>query len=271
MDESRRERIKKNLQLILEYKNISSYKASERAGFARTFIDDFMRNRKKSLGEIGSQKIAKILDINEEYIDINPKALPQDMSKLERFGYNKPPFSNFPKSIAHVDNKRVHDGNIPLGAIPEIDAYLGAGGDSGYPLPAHVDDGIRRYSADAVRDMWIFPVGFLTSELHVPLDMVDILQVRGDSMTTPENDGFRDGDRVIVNRRDTFIRQGGVFAIRDHEETIIKQIELVRDTDPDDPPRIKCTSLNPRYEPFELFLDGSTTIIGRIVCKISRV
>lgn len=170
-----------------------------------------------------------------------------------------------PRAIAHVDGRRITK-NLTPGAIPEIDTFLGGGG-GGYPLPEQISENQRTYSADAVRDEWVFPERFVRDELRLHLASIDIVPVRSDSMETDKYGGFRDGDRVLVDRRDHNIRQGGIFAIRDGDETIIKQVELIRGSDP---VRIKCTSLNPRYGPFELVLDGSADLIGRVVLKISR-
>lgn len=169
------------------------------------------------------------------------------------------------KVAARINGKRVTR-NIAPGAIPEFETHLGAGG-GGYPLPTQIVDNARTYSAEVVQDEWTFPARFLRDELRVEVPSIDIVQVRGDSMETGDYGGFRNGDRVLVDRRDIGLRQGAIFALRDGEEVIVKQVELVRGSDP---PRILCTSLNPRYKPFELVLDGSAEVIGRVILKICR-
>jgi phage repressor protein C with HTH and peptisase S24 domain len=132
-----------------------------------------------------------------------------------------------------------------------------------------IRDGHRTYSGEAVRAEWRFPPAFVQQELKASLAYLDIVEVRGDSMTNLEMHAhLGPGDRVVIDRRDTAIRQGGIFAVRDGDETIIKQVEFVRDSDP---PRIICTSLNPRYRPFELVLDGSAEVIGRAIMKLARM
>jgi phage repressor protein C with HTH and peptisase S24 domain len=127
-----------------------------------------------------------------------------------------------------------------------------------------LNNGTATYEAEAVRAEWVLPAEFLREELQVSIGLAEIVRVRGNSME-PE---LRAGDRVLVDRRDTRIRQGGVFAVRDGDEIIIKQVEPVRGSEP---PRIRCISVNPTYGPQELVLDGSAEIIRRVVCRISRM
>lgn len=169
-------------------------------------------------------------------------------------------------AIAKVDGRLIRM-NMTADSIPEIDTTLGAGG-GGYPLPTTITDGERTYAAEAVRDEWVFPSRFVRDELRVNTQDVDIIPIRGDSMVDPSGGGLKDGDRAMVHRRDKLLRQGGIFAIRDDGETIVKQVEYIRGSDP---PRIKCTSLNPRYTPFELVLDGSAEVIGRVILNITRM
>lgn len=170
-------------------------------------------------------------------------------------------------AIAVVEGKRLRTVQAAANAIPELDALLGAGA-GGLPLgiDARFDDGT--YSAEVVRAEWIFPERFVTDELHAKFSDIEIIGIRGDSMIDNNGKGFRDGDRVMVHRRDKAVRQGGVFAVRDDSEIIVKQVEIIRGSDP---PRILCTSLNTNYQPFELVLDGSAALIGRVILHIARV
>lgn len=154
---------------------------------------------------------------------------------------------------------------LSKGAVAEIDVVAGAGG-GGYALPSSVTDGKGvSYAADAVRAEWVMPAEYLREELQVSLGSAEIVRIRGDSMAPL----LAAGDRVLIDRRDTKLRQGGIFAVRDADEVIVKQVALVRDVEP---PRIQCISSNTSYAPFELVLDGeSVEIIGRVVCRISRM
>lgn len=245
------ETILDRIQQRLSDLNISEAKASVDAGLSMDTIRGIRRRGGVPRGDT-VEKLAKVLKVSPGWLLTG-----EDDTRSEQ------------ASVAQIGGKRISDGLLP-GFIPEIDTVLGAGG-GGYPMPAVVADGNRSYDADAVVAQWYLPETFIRNVLNLDPLFIDIIPVRGDSMESPTGEGFRDGDRVLVNRKDTMFRQGGVYAIRDDLETIIKQIQLVRGGNPEDPPRIKCSSLNPRYDPFELTLDGSADVIGRIVWKMTRV
>lgn len=148
--------------------------------------------------------------------------------------------------------------------LPEIDLRGGAsyGGGKSDEEWRDGDQG-----ADKPVAFWGLPAGFAQRELGVQMGFADILQVRGDSMDDGTAKGLSSGDRVIIDRRDTDTRQGGIFAVFDGEGVIIKQVELQRGHEP---PRIVCKSLNPRYDPITLLLDESVRVIGRVAGVISR-
>lgn len=156
-----------------------------------------------------------------------------------------------------------HNHRLTPGAIAEIEVRGGAGG-GGIVTQGIASDGRATYSADVVRAEWILPAAFVRDELRLTFGRTEIIAIRGDSM---EPD-LRDGDRVLIDRTDTNLRQGGIFAVSDDGEIIVKQVELLRDSQP---PKIVCTSRNERYRPVTLTLDGSTFIIGRVAARISRM
>jgi len=149
--------------------------------------------------------------------------------------------------------------DLPAGTLVEHAVYGGAG-NGGYAMEVSV--GGERGELGAAT--WTFPPAFLKNELHLSLTASDIVRVRGDSMEPT----LWDGDRVIVDRNDTDVRVDGIFAILDEGSLIIKQVEIVRGTDPVE---IVCKSRNTTYSPFNLILDGNTRVIGRVVARIGRV
>ncbi len=155
------------------------------------------------------------------------------------------------------------------GSIPEFDVRgMGSYG-GGFSEPTTIyDDQGRSYSGNVVRAEWVFPERFLRDELRVRLSMADIIAIDGPSMDDGSVHSLRSGDRVLINRGDTDCRQGAIFAVWDGGGVIVKQVELIHGTDP---PRIRCSSLNPSYQPFELTLDGDAHIIGRVICKVARI
>jgi|GEM_PF-3431606 len=248
MDETVSDRIQKRLAEL----NISEAKASLDAGLSIAGIRNIRVRNGIPRGDT-LEKLAKVLKVSPGWLLTG-----EDDARLAEQA-----------SISQIGGKRISDGLLP-GFIPEIDTVLGAGG-GGYPMPAVISDKSRTYDADAVVAQWYLPESFVRNVLNLDPLYIDIITVRGDSMESPNGEGFRDGDRVLVNRKDTMFRQGGVYAIRDDMETIIKQIQLIRGGNQEDPPKIKCSSLNPRYDPFDLTLDGSADVIGRIVWKMTRV
>lgn len=149
-------------------------------------------------------------------------------------------------------------------ALPEIDLRGGAGygGGQSDELWQAGDVG-----GDKPVAHWGLPQSFVQRELGLQYGYADVLQVRGDSMDDGTAKGLSSGDRVIIDRRDTDTRQGGIFAVFDGDGVIIKQVELVRGHAP---PRIVCKSRNVAYDPITLDLDGSVRVIGRVAGVISR-
>lgn len=160
----------------------------------------------------------------------------------------------------------VLDGRTVL--VPEIDVLAGANYTGGFNQEENtIDESGTIVTTDAVRMNWGFPAPYLRDELHIRPDRVHILPVRGDSM----NDALFDGDRAIINLDDTDVSQGGIFALLDDQASvIIKQVELIR-APGNGARRIRCTSRNPAYAPFDLIMTDPVKIIGRVASKITRV
>lgn len=150
--------------------------------------------------------------------------------------------------------------------VPEIDVSAGAAYAGGFNQEEKtIDQFGNSVSRDAVRATWGIPSPFLRNELHIQPGRAHILPVKGDSM----NDALFDGDRAIINLDDRDLSQGGIFALLDDNSSlIIKQVELIRGSGAR---RVKCTSRNPVYAPFELELSGAVTIVGRVASKITRL
>lgn len=85
----------------------------------------------------------------------------------------------------------------------------------------------------------------------------EIVSVAGNSMY-PE---YREGDRVIINRADTTITDGQIYAIRYRGQCFVKEINLL-------PNKIKCISLNKEYDPFYIDESEDFAVIGRILPRI---
>lgn len=145
-------------------------------------------------------------------------------------------------------------------------ASYGGGVDAG-DIELHDQSGTT-IDAPVARATWVMPAAFLTGELGLSSAEIDIITIQGPSMDDGSRYSLMDGDRVIVSRRERRVNQGGIFAIWDGSGVVVKLVEPVRGTEP---PRIRCSSLNTRFEPFDLVLDGNAHIIGRIAGRISRM
>lgn len=150
--------------------------------------------------------------------------------------------------------------------VPELEVRAGAGYGGGFSQEeATIDENGNSVSQDVIRFRWGLPTPFLREELRIRPGRASILPIRGDSM----RDALFDGDRAIVNLDDTDVSQGGIFALVDDDGAlIIKQVEIVRGKGPK---RIRCTSRNPAYKPFELVLNDPVRIVGRVASKITRI
>src|SRR6185369_14368418 len=123
----------------------------------------------------------------------------------------------------------------PMVPIVELDVRAGAGG--GALNGEELETGQWQLPGDLVRSVTTASVASLR-----------ILTVYGDSME-PE---FRPGQRVMVDTSDQMPSPPGVFVAWDGLATVIKRVEFVPHSDP---PRIRFTSDNPRYQPYERTLD----------------
>lgn len=135
----------------------------------------------------------------------------------------------------------------PLQAYVEVEVlptYAGMGGGG---------------TGDGDRQTTLLPRSLVEDDLRVsPADLL-VIDLRGDSM---EPDFFN-GDRVVVNRRDTNPVQPGPFALWDGDGYVVKNIERRRGS-------LRIFSSNPKYSEWES--DGSDVqIMGRPVWVARRL
>ena len=161
--------------------------------------------------------------------------------------------------------------NGKISNVRELDSRLGAGGGGVAVIESKFSDG-DFISSDAFRpDTWGMPASFLESELKVNPRQAIIAEVVGDSgydPATPNSPGsLLPGDRVIIDTQDQLPSPPGPFAVFDGMGLVIKIVESVPRTSP---PRIRLSSRNPAYSPYEVTLEEAH-IIGRIKGRISRM
>lgn len=148
------------------------------------------------------------------------------------------------------------------GAIPEIDAKLGAGeGAVGEIVNLPVGDGA--YSGHRVVAEWILSETFLRHEAKASRQDTVIMEIIGDSMAPT----YGPGDRVLVDQSQTRLVADTVYAISDgYGEPQIKRLQRIPFSDP---AMVKIISDNPTLASFDVQLDR-LTIIGRVCGHIAR-
>ena len=153
----------------------------------------------------------------------------------------------------------------------ELDARAGAGSSG---VDAFVENVTRNgvtISKDVVGAEWSIPTDYLSGELRIRAGSAWIVEVFGDSGYEPANPGapgsLFPGDRVIIDTSDAQPSPPGAFAVHDGVGLVIKQVEVLAGSDP---VRLRLTSRNPAYEPYEVTVEEAR-IIGRVRGRISAM
>ena len=72
---------------------------------------------------------------------------------------------------------------------------------------------------------------------------------------------YRHGDRVIIDKGDTELADGHIFAFRYKGQCYVKEINLLGN-------KIKCISINKEYDPFYIDENEDFQVFGRIIPRI---
>lgn len=140
-------------------------------------------------------------------------------------------------------NKTIQNNCIPI--IYRPDVYLSAG-----------------YGVDVLEERaqtMLIDACLLVSERGTKYnpEHCEVVRISGNSMA-PE---YRHGDRVIINKDDTELMDGHIFAFRYKNQCYVKEINLMGD-------RVKCISLNKDYDPFYIEQNEDFKVFGRILPRI---
>lgn len=145
-----------------------------------------------------------------------------------------------------VEERKQGEADLNMADIYEIDASASAG------------DGANVDSAETIRTCKV-PRNIVSIASDSPLDRIKIIRVKGDSMTPT----FNPLDRIMVDTGDLLPSPGGIFVVWDGLGLVVKRVQLVPHSDP---LRVKITSDNPRFDPYERML-GEAYIQGRVIGK----
>ncbi len=108
-------------------------------------------------------------------------------------------------------------------------------------------------------DSLMFKREWIYNELHSSPANLYLIYVEGESMEP----SLRPGDVILVDHTDNIAKRDGIYVIRMGESLLVKRLQRLPNH------RLKVTSDNPAYEPFEISLDfdlqNELSIIGRVV------
>jgi phage repressor protein C with HTH and peptisase S24 domain len=137
----------------------------------------------------------------------------------------------------------VNDNCVSLNFYPEV--YLSAG----YGIEV-IDEKPEKISIDA---------RLLVSDRGTKLnhEKCEVVRISGNSMS-PE---YRHGDRVIIDKGDTELADGHIFAFRYKGQCYVKEINLLGN-------KIKCISINKEYDAFYIDESEDFLVFGRIIPRI---
>jgi len=108
-----------------------------------------------------------------------------------------------------------------------------------------------------------FPSELIKHTLRATPEDLRFMEVEGPSMAPV----LLDGDQVLVDVRKRNPSQPAIFMLWDGFGRVAKWVERVHKSDP---PRLRISSENPRFEPYEALAE-ETNIIGRIVWFARRI
>ncbi len=195
-------------------------------------INDLQNLTKK---KITYEQVAKILGLGSKQAAQNRVTRKQELKEWE--------------IIALDDaflNKKVNNNNQDtVQIIYRPDVFLSAG----YGVEV----------LDETKETMTLDARLLTTErgCRINPQHCEIVSVSGNSMA-PE---YRHGDKVIIDRGDTELVDGHIFAFRYNGQCYVKEINLLGD-------KIKCISLNKEYDPFYINQGEQFTVLGRIIPRI---
>ncbi|MGV0879471.1 S24 family peptidase [Martelella sp. FLE1502] len=148
------------------------------------------------------------------------------------------------------------------GALPEIDAKLGAGSGQVGDI-VNIPLGEQSISGHGVVAEWLLPITYLRNEAKASPASTIVMEIVGDSMIP----AYQPGDRVLIDLSQNRFVSDTVYAISDGDgEPQIKRLQKVPFSDP---AQVIIISDNTSLQSFTVEL-SRLTIIGRICGVIAR-
>lgn len=150
---------------------------------------------------------------------------------------------------------------VASGEIPQVDGTIGAGSrDDVETLTIDLGNG-QSVAAAPVLGSWSIPMSVLQRRVRASAEHLHFLECEGNSMFPI----IKDGDVVLVDQSRRNPTMPGIFALWENGGQTIKQIEIVRGTDP---MQYRLIPANKDYATYEVPAD-EVTIIGRYVARFT--
>lgn len=213
---------------------------------ARARLLQLMADRSTDLATV-----SKAIGRNHAYLQQfvkrgTPRHLPEDAREaLERhFGVSADDFRNTPRRT--VDHSQIT--LVPSSSVrfDELDVRAGAG-------PGQLTENKGKIGE------WQIPRELVKVATNSPFERIKIVTVVGDSMMPTYNPI----DRVMVDTGNCSPSPPGVFVVWDGFGLVIKRLQIIPRSEP---PRVKMTSDNSKYDAYECVL-GDAYIQGRVIGK----
>jgi transcriptional regulator with XRE-family HTH domain len=149
-------------------------------------------------------------------------------------------------ALAGVDAAQRPLGDETMLRIEELDVRAGAG------AGANLVGGKERIVAE-----WQVPTGIVRGYSTAPSHELRIITVMGDSMEP----ALLPGQRVLVDTGDKKPSPPGIFVVWDGLGLVVKRVQVIPHSEP---PRVRITSDNAKYDPYERTLEEAY-IQGRVI------
>lgn len=259
-----------NIRRALESRGLTSFEVSVALNKNRTYLDDYLRDRKKSITAEFMSKLSRYLNISGSYIS-GIEEFPEDQNNLVTYEQNVRDFqSRF--ELTQNEKKKLSDAQKGLQIADESEALR---------IQAEIDilqARLNLFTQDSdlsqtrlstyptkynrTRSDWVIPNRVIEGQLGTVQENVSVYPVTDSAMSKEASTGLSVGDHVIIDRGRKDLRSGGIFLVREDASLFLRQVQLI---DPGPPPKVMCKASNPDYPSFELTLGLKTELVGKVV------
>lgn len=213
-----------------------------------------------------------IAELQDKLTNLNISISNREISSI--WGMDESSFSRKKREGSDIKHKNIQQleealqikliDTIPLKEInKQLDKMLGNSVDYTVKIPFRPDVylsagyGLEVYSESA--EFATLDLRFFMTDRGNKINPAncEIVCISGNSME-PE---YRHGDRVIIDRSDTEVSDGQIYAFRYNNNVFVKEINVLND-------KLKCISLNKEYDPFYIKEGEEFTVLGRILPRI---